>query len=124
MSAQFLPIRENRRAVEGLFPAGVIWMERETIVNFKIIELLKAPKGIRRLSRYAGLILFFGWLAYIAYVCVSGQVGWPDEGDQLDIASVAIVLFAVGWVSVRLGFHAINRMHSTILPERRPPEVD
>jgi hypothetical protein len=93
-------------------------------VNFKIIELFKAPKWVRRLSCYAGLILSLGWLSYIAYVCVSSRLGWPDENDRLDVGSVAIVLFAVGWISVRLGFHAINRMHSTILPGRRHPEVD
>jgi hypothetical protein len=99
-------------------------MGRETIMNFKIIELLKAPKWIRRLGRYVGLILSLGWLGYVAHVCVSSRLGWPDRDDQLDIAFVAIVLFVVGWAFVRLGFRALDRMHSAISVRNNRKSID
>jgi hypothetical protein len=81
------------------------------MVKFKTIELFEAPRWLRRLSECTGLVLSLSWLGYAAYVSVTNHLGWPTYDDQFDIASVAILAFAAGWVSVRIGFGLIRRAY-------------
>jgi hypothetical protein len=78
------------------------------IVKQRIFEIFKAPRRVRRLSEAAGLILILGWLGYVAQVSVTKGLGWPASDEQLDIAVIAILLFAAGWFCVRFGFHRIG----------------
>jgi ABC-type nickel/cobalt efflux system permease component RcnA len=86
------------------------------MMNSKMLEIFEAPKWLRRLSECTGLALSLSWLGYAGYVSVANQLGWPASDEQLDIASVAILAFAAGWVCVRLSFGLIRRAHRRMVP--------
>jgi hypothetical protein len=86
--------------------------------KFKTIEIFEAPKWLRRLSECTGLVLSLSWLAYAAYVSVTNHLGWPARDELFDIASVALLTFAAGWVCVRIGFGLLRRVHGRVLSNR------
>jgi hypothetical protein len=87
----------------------------------KAIEFLRAPKTVRRLSQTTGLLLAAAWLGYAVYISVIEHLGWPPGDEQLQIAMVAIAIYAAGWLAVRLAFRLFLRLHRGFLPGRSEP---
>jgi hypothetical protein len=77
----------------------------------KMFEIFEAPKWLRILSECTGLVLSLIWLGYVGYVSLVNHLGWPASDEQLDIALVAILAFAAGWVCVRICLGLIKRVH-------------
>jgi hypothetical protein len=80
-------------------------------VNFKAIEIFQAPKPVRRISQCAGFALSMGWLGYAGYISITENLGWPPNDERYQIAAVAILIFAAGWLIVRLPFWLVRRLH-------------
>jgi hypothetical protein len=92
--------------------------EMKYLVKFRTIEIFEAPKWVRRLSECTGLGLSLIWFGYVAWVSVVNHLGWPERDEQLDIASVAILAFAAGWVCVRICFGLIRRAPGRMVSNR------
>jgi hypothetical protein len=87
----------------------------------KAIEFLRAPKPVRRSSQTTGLLLAVAWLGYVAYISVTQDLGWPPGDEQLQIAMVAVAIYAAGWLTVRLTFGLFLRLRRRFLPGRSAP---
>jgi ABC-type nickel/cobalt efflux system permease component RcnA len=65
-----------------------------------------------------GLVLSLSWLGYAGYVSATNHLGWPPRDEQLDIASVALLAFAAGWICVRICFGLLRRAHGRMVSSR------
>jgi hypothetical protein len=84
----------------------------------KTLEIFEAPKWVRRLSECTGLALSLIWFGYVAWVLIINRLGWPASDEQLDIALVAILAYAAGWVRVRICFGLIGRVNDRMVSNR------
>jgi hypothetical protein len=72
-----------------------------------------APRMIPKLSICTGFALMLFWMGYVMYLMVT-TLELPDGGEILDVAGVALVMFGLGWATVRLGSYSLTRVHRRV----------
>ena len=63
-----------------------------------------------RLSIYGGLAVMVIWFCYVAFLVLSnGEL--PDADELLSCVGVSMVLFALGWLAVRIVLQLLARTY-------------
>ena len=82
------------------------------MTNFE--EKSRAPFFAHRMSFIGGLAVIVAWLCYVIYLIVT-SAELPDSDEALSVLGVTIVLFALGWLAVRITHHFATRIHRRVL---------
>jgi hypothetical protein len=75
---------------------------------------VSAIYSAHRMSVFGGLAAALTWLCYVIYLIVlSAEL--PDSDETLSVLGVTIVLFALGWLAMRMALYFLARVDRRFL---------